>query len=96
MPKITVELMRATPWPGCADSAAAIVVISAPVIAKNTVGTATITAIHPFGVNPPCDTRLPNVAPFGEVQPNAYDAAITMNEMIAATLMDANQNSNSA
>ena len=70
--------------------------ISAPVIAKNTVGTAAITAIHPFGVKPPWDTRLPQVAPSLPTQPNACEAAITMNVMIAATLIEANQNSNSA
>src|ERR1700684_4402977 len=96
MRQITALPMRATARPGCADSAAAMVVISAPVMAKNTVGTAAITAIQPRGVNPPWSTRLPKVAPCGAVQPKAYDAAMTMNTMIAATLMEANQNSNSA
>ncbi len=45
--------MRAMARPGCADSAAAMVVISAPVMAKNTVGTAASTAIQPCGVKPP-------------------------------------------
>ena len=53
MRQITAVLMRATARPGCADSAAAMVVISAPVMAKNTVGTAASTAIQPRGVKPP-------------------------------------------
>src|SRR5260370_10080527 len=96
MRPITAEPILATARPGCADSAAAMVVISAPVIAKKTVGTAASTAIQPCGVNPPWSLRLPNVAPCGAVHPNAYDVAIAMNTTMAATLMHANQNSNSA
>src|SRR5215207_4375938 len=46
-------------------------------------------------MKPPCAVRLANVDPCGEVQPNAKAAASAMNAMIAATLMDANQDSNS-
>src|SRR6201986_5006303 len=93
---MTALPMRATARPGCADSAAAMVVISAPVMAKKTVGTAASTAVQPFGVNPPYEVRLPKVGPCGEDQPNANEAASTMNTRMAATLMEANQNSNSA
>ena len=53
MRQITAVPMRATARPGWADSAAAMVVISAPVMAKNTVGTAASTAIQLCGVKPP-------------------------------------------
>src|SRR6202166_3128641 len=96
MRQITVVLIRATARPGCADSAAAMVVISAPVMAKNTVGTAASTAIQPCGVKPPWSTRLPKVAPCGEVQPKAYEPAMAMNTRMVATLMAANQKSNAA
>ena len=96
MRPITADPMRATATPGCADSAAAIIVISAPVIAKNTTGTVAITASHPWGVKPPNAVRFWKVAPFGAVQPKANEAAMAMNVRIAATLIEANQNSNSA
>src|SRR6202030_300038 len=96
MRQITVVVILAIARPGCADSAAATVVISAPVRAKNTVATAASTAIQPRGVKPPLFTRFAKVAPEGDVQPKAKEAAITMNTNIAATLMEANQNSNSA
>src|ERR1035438_798804 len=96
MRPMTWVLMRATASPGCADSAAAIIVISAPVIAKNTMGTLAPTAIQPCGAKPPYALRLWKVAPLGEVQPNANDAVIAMNTRMAATLIEANQNSNSA
>src|ERR1700722_14696033 len=51
--QITRELIRATASLECADSTAAMVVISAPVIEKNAVGTAPSTAIQPCGANPP-------------------------------------------
>ena len=50
---MTAVVICAIARPGCADSAAAMVVISAPVMAKNTVGTAASTAIQPCGVKPP-------------------------------------------
>src|SRR5258708_32228239 len=95
MRPITAEPILATARPGCADSAAAMVAISAPVIAKKTVGTAASPAIPPFGVNPPWSTRLPNVAPCGAVQPKAYHVAIAIKPTMAATLIDAHQNSHS-
>src|SRR5208282_3376376 len=91
----TVEVMRATARAGSADSAAAIVTISAPIIEKNTVTPAASTASGPFGTNPPCAVRLPKVGVFGPMNPHAYEAASAMNTMIAATLIEANQNSNS-
>src|SRR5216683_594533 len=93
---MTAEPILATARPGCADSAAAMVVISAPVIAKKTVGTAASTAIQPCGVNPSWSTRLPKVAPCGAVQPNANDVAIAMKTTMAVTLMEANLYTNSA
>src|ERR1700755_2298583 len=95
MRQMTVLLILATAFAGCEDSAAAMVVISAPVMAKNTLGTAAMTAIQPFGVKPPCSVRLPSVE-WGEVMPNTNNAASSMNTRIAATLIEANQNSNSA
>src|SRR5579859_3299943 len=46
-------------------------------------------------MNPPWLVRLLKVAPCGAVQPNAYGTTRAMNAMMAATLMDENQNSNS-
>ncbi len=53
MRQTTAVLILAIARSGSADSAAAMVVISAPVMAKNTVGTVASTAIHPCGVKPP-------------------------------------------
>src|ERR1700728_4180739 len=61
MRHITVVVILAMARPGCADSAAATVVISAPVMAKNTVGAAPITATQPRGVEPPHATRWAKV-----------------------------------
>src|SRR5271166_1202400 len=93
---MTWVLILATARPGWADSAAAIIVISAPVIAKNTIGTVARTAIQPCAAKPPCAVRLSKVGPFGAIHPKAYEAAIVMNTKMAATLIEANQNSNSA
>src|SRR6266436_4498440 len=87
--------MRATARAGSLDSAAAMVVISAPVSEKYTVTAPASTATQPFGMKPPSALRLRNVGPAGEVKPQAYAAASAMNTTIAATLMEANQNSNS-
>ncbi|MNF16750.1 hypothetical protein D3C76_392460 [compost metagenome] len=62
--------MLATPRAGSSDSAAAIVAISAPQMAKITMGTPAITAWKPNGMNPPWSTMLPKVGA-GEVMPSA-------------------------
>src|SRR5512143_642921 len=80
---------------GSFDSAAATVVISEPVMEKNTVATAANTGVQPFGAKPPCTVRLPMVGPAGEVKPKAQAAATTMKARMAPTLTDENQNSNS-
>jgi len=46
-------------------------------------------------MKPPCAVRLAKVLPAGEVTPQANSAASAMNTTMAATLMEANQNSNS-
>jgi hypothetical protein len=56
---------------GSRDSAAATVVISAPVSEKNTVVTPASTATAPRGMKPPWLTRLLQVAPFGASSPLA-------------------------
>src|ERR1700730_6922316 len=95
MRTITELLIFATARAGSCDSAAAMVVISAPVSEKYTVTAPASTATQPFGMKPPYALRLRNVAPVGEVKPQAYAAASAMNTTIAATFMEANQNSNS-
>src|SRR5580658_27270 len=91
----TVETMRATDLAGSVDSAAAMVTTSAPIIEKNTVTEPASTATKPKGAKPPWLVRLPKVAPLGEVNPNAYALQMAMKTMMAMTLMEANQNSNS-
>ena len=79
---------------GSSDSAAAIVAISAPTNAKITITTPVSTLPMPSGAKPPSPVRCekPTSLP---VSPSANASASTMNAMIAATLIDANQNSNS-
>src|SRR5579862_3800488 len=95
MRTMTVVLMRATARAGSFDSAAAMVVISAPVREKYTVTAPESTATQPLGAKPPYWVRLAKVGPAPEVSPKAKAAARQMNATIAATLMEANQNSNS-
>src|SRR4051794_39128227 len=87
--------MRTTAFSGSVDSAAATVVISGPTKEKNTVVTVASTGTQPIGAKPPCAVRLASVAPCGDVMPNAWAAATRMKAMIAATLIEENQNSNS-
>ena len=89
-------MARATARSGSSDSAAAIVTISAPTKAKITITTPDRTVTAPGG---------DEAAVGGEVatgrasrrrrSPSRQPAAIAMKAMIAATLIDANQNSNS-
>ena len=92
---MTGLVMRATARAGSLDSAAATVVISAPVSEKNTVTAPGQHRDQPLGHEAAVAVRLPKVDPVGEVQPKAKAAASAMKTMIAATLMEANQNSNS-
>ncbi len=87
--------MREITRAGSGDSTAAIVAISAPHSENTTLVMPASTASHPNGANPPCEYRLLNVGPAGDVKPSAYAPAIRMNTTIAATLIDENQNSNS-
>src|SRR5450755_3235229 len=50
---------------------------------------------QPLGANPPCAVRLPMPFATPGHKPDTYTPAIAKNMTIAATLMDANQNSNS-
>src|SRR6188472_3013224 len=92
---MTDEDIRATARAGSGDSTAAMVTISAPIMEKITVGTAATTASQPLGAKPPCAVRLANPVPPDEMSPNAYAAATRMKAMMAVTLIEENQNSNS-
>ena len=80
---------------GSDDSAAAIVAISAPTIEKMTVTMPTVIAPKPNGMNPPWDHRLEKSIDLFGHKPTTNSEPRAMNTMIAATLMPANQNSNS-
>ena len=71
-----------------------MVAISAPPTAKMTVGTAAKMDIAPNGINPRLPSRFVTALPVWP-NPSRYAAPIAMNTMMAATLIDANQNSNS-
>src|SRR6478752_4842771 len=80
---------------GSLDSAAAMVAISAPTIEKMTTTMLENTAPTPFGKNPPLLHRFEkSMLLFGQM-PSTYSVPMPMKTMIAATLMPANQNSNS-
>ena len=78
-----------------ADSAAATVTISAPTIEKITVVTPPRIAAQPNGAKPWCAVRFEKPGLDGLPTPSSHEAATTMNTTMAATLIDANQNSNS-
>src|SRR6476659_6627258 len=80
---------------GSSDSAAAMVATSAPTIEKITTTMAENTAPTPFGKNPPCAYRLEKSRLDPGHSPNTYSDPITRKMMIAATLIPANQYSNS-
>src|SRR5215510_13998378 len=92
---MTDEDIRATARAGSGDSTAAMVTISAPIIEKITVGTAETAVSLPLGAKPPWAVRLVNPVPPGEMRPKAYAAATRMKAMMAVTLIEENQNSNS-
>src|SRR5512136_2932573 len=95
MRTVTDTVMREMVRAGSSDSAAAIVAISAPHRAKMVEATPAITAAHPCGANPPCRVRLAKDGGAPEVNPKANAPASRMKTMIAATLIEENQNSNS-
>src|SRR5512138_444148 len=78
-----------------ADSAAATVTISAPTIEKMTVVTPVRMAAQPNGAKPWCAVRFEMPGLDGLPTPSSQPAATTMNTTMAATLIEANQNSNS-
>src|SRR5258707_8513961 len=49
----------------------------------------------PLGANPPCAVRLPMLGATPGQRPDTYTPANPKNTIMAATLMEANQNSNS-
>src|ERR1035438_9550735 len=49
----------------------------------------------PFGANPPCAVRLATLGAIPGQRPRTYTPASIKNTTIAATLIEANQNSNS-
>src|SRR5690242_9188278 len=93
--RITELAALATARSGSEDSAAAIVAISAPTMEKMVVTTPTVTAIAPRGKNPPCAVRFEKSIDLCGQIPNMNSVPRTRNRMIAATLIPANQNSNS-
>src|SRR4051794_17330413 len=92
---MTVAASRESVLLDSADSAAATVTISAPTIEKMTVVTPVRIAAQPNGAKPWCAERFVNPGLAGLPTPSSQPAATTMKTTIAATLIDANQNSNS-
>src|ERR671929_2302323 len=92
---ITELAALATAFSGSWDSAAAMVATSAPVIEKITVTTAAVIPSAPNGRKPPWAVRLEKSIDLPGHSPNTYATPTMRNTMIAATLMPANQNSNS-
>ena len=80
---------------GSADSAAAMVAISAPTMEKITTTMAEKIAPGPSGRKPPCAVRLLKSRSLLGHRPSTNSPPRTRNTTIAATLMPANQNSNS-
>src|ERR1700756_4593241 len=76
-------------------SAAATVTISAPTIEKITTTMAAKTAPTPFGKNPPCDVRLEKSPWWPGRNPRTKTAPTARKIAMVATLIPANQNSNS-
>ena len=92
---ITELVARAIARPGSGDSAAAMVAISAPTMEKITTTIAAKIAPTPLGKKPPCAVRLlKSIALLGH-SPNTNRLPRNRKTTIAATLIPANQNSNS-
>jgi hypothetical protein len=92
---MTAFVALATARSGSADSAAAMVTISAPTKAKMTTTMPERTVMPPCGKNPPCAVRLLSPGESPLPSPSSQPTPIRMKRRIAATLMEANQNSNS-
>ena len=93
--KITELVALAMARAGSGDSAAAMVAISAPTIEKITTTMAAKIAPGPSGKNPPCAVRLLKSSSLFGHSPSTNRLPSTRKTTIAATLMPANQNSNS-
>ncbi len=94
MRSATVEVIREMICADSRASAAAMVAISAPQRAKITLATPDSTESGPNGAKPPRPVRLAQPwGPWPPIPRNARQA--TMKHRIAATLIEANQNSNS-
>src|SRR6478672_7326909 len=85
----------ATARSGSWDSAAAMVATSAPVIEKITVTMAAVIAQPPLGRKPPWAVRLEKSIDLPGHNPSTNAPPMARNSTIAATLIPANQNSNS-
>ena len=72
-----------------------MVTISAPTKAKITTTMPDSTVMPPSGKKPPCAVRLLRPGESPPPRPSSQPAPMRMNSRIAATLMEANQNSNS-
>ena len=92
---ITEFVALAMALAGSFDSAAAMVAISAPTMEKMTTTIPENTAPIPLGKNPPLLVRLEKSMLLSGQMPRTKSEPMTMNTTIAATLMPANQNSNS-
>src|SRR4051795_8432116 len=95
MRMITEFVALAMARPGSGDSAAAIVATSAPTIEKITTTMAEKTAPMPSGKKPPWAVRLPKSNDLWGQAPSTKSVPRARKTMIAATLIPANQNSNS-
>ena len=92
---MTELVALAIDFPGSGDSAAAMVATSAPTIEKITTTIAEKIAPTPSGKKPPCEVRLlKSRLRFGHA-PSTNRVPSPRKTTIAATLMPANQNSNS-
>ena len=92
---ITELVALAMALAGSLDSAAAMVAISAPTMEKITTTMPENTAPTPLGKKPPLFVRLEKSMLLSGQMPKTNSVPRTMNTTIAATLMPANQNSNS-
>src|SRR3954453_13742575 len=95
MRRITELVARAMARPGSGDSAAARGAPSAPTMEKITTTMAEKMAPMPSGKNPPWLVRLLKSSDWLGQMPSTNSVPSARNTMIAATLMPANQNSNS-
>src|SRR5690349_11056166 len=93
--RITELAALATAFSGFSDSAAAMVAISAPTIEKMVVTMPTVRTPAPNGRKPPWAVRLEKSIDLCGHNPNTNAVPRIMKMTIAATLIPANQNSNS-